>query len=40
LTKSTIGERIRSPMGLFTRAQTFMDNDAGLLLKHLNEYYA
>lgn len=40
LTKTTIGERIRSPMGLFTPAQTYMDNDAGLLLKHLQEYYA
>lgn len=40
LTKTTIGERIRSPMGMFTREQTYMDNDAGLLLKHLNEYYA
>ena len=40
LTKETKGERIRSPMGMFTRAQTFMDNDAGLLLKHLHDYYA
>lgn len=40
LTKATIGERIRSPMGMFTQAQTYMDNDAGLLLKHLREYYA
>lgn len=40
LTKGTIGERIRSPMGLFTREQTFMDNDAGLLLAHLRDYYA
>lgn len=40
LTKTTIGERIRSPMGMFSRAETFMDNDAGLLLKHLRDYYA
>lgn len=40
LTKATIGERIRSPIGLFTTAQTFMDNDCGLLLKHLEDYYA
>jgi hypothetical protein len=40
LTKATIGERIRSPMGMFTREQTFMDNDAGMLLKHLREYYS
>lgn len=40
LTKATIGERIRSPMGLFTREQTYMNNDAALLLNHLREYYA
>lgn len=40
LTRATIGERIRSPMGMFTRAQTYMDNDAGLLLEHLKDYYA
>ena len=40
LTKQTVGERIRSPMGLFTREQTFMDNDAAKLLNHLKDYYA
>lgn len=40
LTKTTIGERIRSPMGMFSRQQTFIDNDAALLLKHLQDYYA
>ena len=39
ITKETTGERIRSPMGMFTREQTYMDNDAALLLKHLHEYY-
>lgn len=39
LTKTTVGERIRSPMGMFTREQTYIDNDAQLLLDHLNEYY-
>lgn len=39
LTKETVGERIRSPMGMFTREQTYMDNDAQLLLDHLSEYY-
>jgi len=38
-TKATTGERIRSPMGLFTVEQTFMDNDAQLLLDHLHTYY-
>lgn len=39
-TKKTTGERIRSPMGLFTKEQTYMDNDVFLLLKHLKEFYA
>lgn len=39
LTKTTVGERIRSPMGLFTREQTFMDNDAQILLDHLAAFY-
>lgn len=39
LTKETVGERIRSPMGLFTREQTFIDNDCQQLLEHLKNYY-
>lgn len=39
LTKNTIGERIRSPMGMFTTEQTYMDNDCQILLDHLHEYY-
>ena len=39
LTKATVGERIRSPMGLFDRSQTYMDNDAQLLLEHLHRFY-
>lgn len=38
-TKATVGERIRSPMGMFTKEQTYMDNDAMLLLKHLDQFY-
>ena len=39
ITKNTTGERIRSPMGLFTKEQTFMDNDCQILLDHLNDFY-
>ena len=39
ITKGTTGERIRSPMGLFTSAQNYMDNDAQLLLDHLHKFY-
>lgn len=38
-TKTTTGERIRSPMGMFTKEQTFIDNDAQLLLDHLDKFY-
>src|SRR5690606_12422349 len=39
LTKDSIGTRIRSPMGMFSRKQTYMDNDAQLLLDHLHKFY-
>lgn len=39
LTKDTTHERIRSPMGMFTTAQTFMDNDVQKLIDHLHTYY-
>ena len=38
-TKTTTGERIRSPMGMFSKEQTFIDNDSQLLLDHLDEFY-
>ena len=38
-TKTTTGERIRSPMGMFSKEQTFIDNDCQLLLDHLDEFY-
>lgn len=39
LTKSTTGKRVRSPIGMFSRAETYMDNDAQLLVQRLNEFY-
>lgn len=39
LTKATVGERLRSPMGMFSKEETFIDNDAQLLLDHLSDYY-
>ena len=40
LTKQTVGERIRGPMGLFSQQETFMDNDVNLLLDHMIKYYS
>jgi hypothetical protein len=39
LTKDTVGERLRGPMGLFDKKETFIDNNAQLLLNRLHEYY-
>lgn len=38
-TKTTTGDRIRSPMGMFSREETYIDNDAAKLLQHLNSFY-
>jgi hypothetical protein len=39
ITKQTTGMRLRSPMGMFKREETYIDNDAQKLLDHLNEFY-
>lgn len=38
-TKESLGETIKSPEDLFTRKESFMDNDVALLLKHLKAFY-
>ena len=40
LTKDTVHERIRGPMGMFDTQETFMDNNIQLVLNRLHEYYA
>jgi len=39
LTKETVNERIRASMGMWDTKETFIDNDAQLLLNRLHEYY-
>lgn len=39
LTKETVNERIRSPMGMWAQKETYIDNDAQVLLDRLDEYY-
>ncbi len=39
LTKETVNERIRAPMGMWDTNETFIDNDAQALLNRLKEYY-
>lgn len=40
LTKETVNERLRGPLGLFDTQETFIDNDLQLVLNRLHEYYA
>ena len=40
ITKETVNERLRSPLGLFSTKETFMDNNLQLVLDRLKEYYA
>lgn len=40
ITADTVNERIRSSIGLFDDSETFIDNDAKLLMDRLNEYYS
>lgn len=38
--KTTIGGRIRSPLGMWTDDELYIDNDALAVLKRLQEYYS
>ena len=40
ITKETVNERLRGPMGLFANNETFIDNNMQLVLNRLKEYYA
>lgn len=40
LTKDTVSERLRGPLGLFDTSETFTDNNMQLILDRLHHYYA
>lgn len=40
ITKETVNERLRGPLGLFETKETFIDNNSQLVLNRLKEYYA
>jgi hypothetical protein len=40
ITKDTVNERLRGPLGLFDTKETFIDNNMQLVLDRLHEYYA
>ena len=39
LTKETVNERLRGPLGLWTTKETFIDNNMQLVIARLREYY-
>ena len=39
LTKETVNERMRSPLGMWTMNETFIDNNIQHILNRLHEYY-
>ncbi len=39
LTKETVNERIRGPLGMFSQQETYINNDAQKLIERLQEYY-
>ena len=39
LTKETVHSRIRASMGLWDTTETFIDNDAQMLMDRLHDYY-
>lgn len=39
LTKETVNERLRGPLGLWDTQETFIDNNMQLVLNRLHEYY-
>lgn len=40
VTKETVGEKMRSAIGLWGRKELYIDNDLSLVFKRLREYYA
>lgn len=40
LTKNTVGDRIRAPIGMWPENYTYIDNNAHNLVEHVREYYS
>jgi AAA domain len=40
ITKETVNERLRGPLGMFSTKETFIDNNMQLVMNRLKEYYA
>jgi len=39
ITKDTVNERMRGPMGMWSREETYIDNDVQKVINRLHEYY-
>ena len=39
ITRDSVNERLRGPLGLFDTKETFIDNNMQLVLNRLHEYY-
>ena len=39
LTKETVNERLRGPLGMWSTEETFIDNDMQKVFDHLYNYY-
>ena len=39
-TRATVGDRVRSPLGLFADNEAFIDNDVQVVIDQLTGYYA
>lgn len=40
LTKKTVGDRLRAPLGMWDQKETYIDNDMNKVFGRLHEYYA
>lgn len=40
LTKSTVNDRLRGPLGLWSNSETYIDNNMQLVMNRLREYYS
>lgn len=39
LTKESVAERLRSPMGMWSQQETYIDNNIDFVMRRINEYY-
>ncbi len=40
LTKETVSERLRGPMGMWDQQETYIDNNIALVMERINEFYS